>query len=266
MPDPPEDGPSVKEIHHVSVKMPEIFPSDPELWFDNLESQFAISNITRSITKYHYVNTMVGSSTMMKLPRDCRSSDRSSTNGRDPYEYIKSEILKVMSPSKPEVFDQMFAGRGDSSVFSYYLKMESLIDNLKCNSVDDLKNELFKHLIIKQVPTNQANILTSQRETHEAKDLARLADEVLASSSAEVPIMGASSNSSKSHQGKKDQKSKNFKNSRHKPGNSSKKDKLCPTHERYGHRAWTCTSPSVCPKLMAAQAPIQPVQNQTDSD
>ena len=264
MTNPPKDDSVSQEIHHVSVKMPEIFPSDPELWFDNLESQFAISNVTRSITKYHYVNTMVGSSTMMKLPRDCRSSGRASTNGQDPYDYIKSEILKVLSPSKPEVFDQIFSGRGDSSVFSYYLKMEALIDNLKCNSVDDLKNELFKHLIIKQVPTNQANILTSQRSTREAKDLARLADEVLASSSSELPIMGTSSNSSNSSKGrqrKKDQKSRNFKNSRPKAGNSSK---LCPTHERYGHKAWTCTSPSVCPKLMEAQ--IQPVQEQTDSD
>ena len=44
-----------KPVAAVAVKVPPFWPHDLELWFINLEGQFALANITKQITKFHYV-------------------------------------------------------------------------------------------------------------------------------------------------------------------------------------------------------------------
>ena len=39
----------------VSVKPPQFYRNNPEGWFRQLESQFHLAGITKSVTKYHYV-------------------------------------------------------------------------------------------------------------------------------------------------------------------------------------------------------------------
>ena len=50
MPDEPD-----QPVSTVAVKVPPFWPHDVELWFLNLEGQFALAKITAQITKFHYV-------------------------------------------------------------------------------------------------------------------------------------------------------------------------------------------------------------------
>lgn len=45
---------SEPEISRVGVKVPPFYPDKPALWFMQLESQFALANITADSTKFHY--------------------------------------------------------------------------------------------------------------------------------------------------------------------------------------------------------------------
>ena len=81
----------------VAVKVPPFWPHDLELWFINLEGQFAFANITKQITKFHYV---VGN-----LPPEYARNVRSLL--KDPkeataYDDLKAGLLNSTSTTLPE--------------------------------------------------------------------------------------------------------------------------------------------------------------------
>jgi hypothetical protein len=43
------------EIYKVAVRVPPFWPEEPEIWFAQIEGQFAISGITSDATKFNYI-------------------------------------------------------------------------------------------------------------------------------------------------------------------------------------------------------------------
>jgi hypothetical protein len=52
----PEQPPdSSVTLNHVGIRVPPFWPEKPNLWFAQLEGQFALANVTQDTTKFYYV-------------------------------------------------------------------------------------------------------------------------------------------------------------------------------------------------------------------
>ena len=155
---------------------------------------------------------------MRCLPRECRTLQRASTvsqeETRDPYEFIKSETYKLLSPPPSQIFSEIFEPQDDVSIPNLRRKLESGLA-----MVDDIKEELIKFAITRRVPS-----LAKHSSEKSSEQLAKMAEIELRSGS--NPVSAAKSIPKK------------------KP--KSGKPKLCPLHEKFRNKARKCTTPAVC--------------------
>jgi len=87
--------PPSSSIGHVSIKPPPFYVSNPQTWFLQLESQFALAGITSSATKFHHV--------LAALPEDVAVNIASTSND---YESLKKEILNNLKANKHVLIQQ----------------------------------------------------------------------------------------------------------------------------------------------------------------
>ncbi len=56
-----------QEANAFALKLPTFWPEEPEVWFSQAESQFALRGITQDATKYHYVVAALEQSTAKRI-------------------------------------------------------------------------------------------------------------------------------------------------------------------------------------------------------
>ncbi|XP_077492230.1 uncharacterized protein LOC144103365 [Amblyomma americanum] len=86
----------------LDVKLPPNWTGDPELWFVQVESQFAARRITADSTKYHHV---VGS-----LPPATASEVRDlllTPPAQNAYQTPKETLIRCVTPTEPEHLQQL---------------------------------------------------------------------------------------------------------------------------------------------------------------
>ena len=76
-----------EEVSAVSVKLPTFWPQQPKVWFAQVEAQFAIRNITKEDTKYHYVISALDQETAVRV------LDLLETQPENPYETLKTRLI-----------------------------------------------------------------------------------------------------------------------------------------------------------------------------
>lgn len=82
-------------IGHISIKPPVFYKSNPQTWFMQMESQFALANIVSSATKFHHV--------LAALPEDV-AVNISVTSAN--YDELKNEILNNLKANKHVLIQQ----------------------------------------------------------------------------------------------------------------------------------------------------------------
>ena len=84
-------------INRVAVRIPTFWAQDPEMWFAQVETQFALAGITTEDTKFNYVASNLDSKYAIEI-RDILTSPPD--NGK--YTKLKSELIGQLSGSQDQ--------------------------------------------------------------------------------------------------------------------------------------------------------------------
>ena len=117
-----EPNPPTATAYAVSLKLPDFWQSDPELWFAQAEALFTAQNITQEKTKFDHV--------VRVLPARYASEVRDIIlrPPEQPYKVLKAELTKRVCPSKRQRLQQLLhvedlGDRKPSQLLRYMLKL-----------------------------------------------------------------------------------------------------------------------------------------------
>lgn len=155
------------ETSRVGVRPPPFYPDDPEMWFAQMECQFAIANVTADSTKFQYVV--------------CALEPRFATEIKDvitkppptdKYIKLKSELIKRLSASRERKVQQLlrYEELGDRKPSQFLRHLQNLAG-------PSMPDDFLKTLWSGRLPNILQTVLASQPELSLDK-LAELADTV----------------------------------------------------------------------------------------
>ena len=161
-------------IQHIAIKAPPLYLKSPGTWFKQLESQFALSGVTRSETKYHHV--------MAALPESIASEviDSATT-----YEALKEAILNNLKGNKHELISQALAAitLGDKRPSQLVTEIKRRFEDIGV-AVDDA---IVKSRVLSALPPNLRSALVGH-DNCPLDQYCKIPDSMLAVASSESPF------------------------------------------------------------------------------
>ena len=162
--------PLAPAVAAVSLKLPPYWPTDPSVWFAQVEAQFITRNITSQSTKFAYVISSLQPEIAQEI-RDLLISPPTD----EPYNKLKSELIKRTSASEQKRLNQVLISveLGDRKPSQLLRKMRQLLGDNR------LEDGILRQLFLQRLPTNTQRILASTADNSSLDELAVLADRIL---------------------------------------------------------------------------------------
>jgi len=189
----------------VSLKLPNIWPNNLELWFRQVESQFTIKNITQDDTKFHHVVAVLDENSARRV-----ATLLSTPPATGKYDALKTKLLERCGLSELTRAQQLLHldGLGDRRPTDLLAHMQALRGTM------DLE-VLFRALFLEQLPQDiRVNLAASPIK--QIDDIAQLADDMMQGKN---PTPAGISSA------------------------SSKTVRLCYYHKRFRNKAKRCVQP-----------------------
>ena len=160
------------EVAAYAIKIPPFWPSDPKLWFTQVESQFRLRGITAQETKFHHV--------LANLSQEIATEVRDlliNPPEENPYEVLKATLIKRTTLSEQRRLQQLLSAEdlGDQKPTQLLRKMQQLLGD-KAEAMDP---SLLRGLFLQRLPSNVRMILASTAKEASLTDLAEMADRVM---------------------------------------------------------------------------------------
>lgn len=166
------------DVFRVGVRVPPFWAEEPDIWFAQVEGQFAISGITSDVTKFNYVIGHLDNQHSREV-KDIIVNPPATNR----YEKLKSELIKRLSASKENKIKQLLMHEelGDRKPSQFLRHLRGLAG---LNVPDDFLRTIW----ISRLPHGVQTVLAGQATSTSLEDLADLADRVndLTSSSPSV--------------------------------------------------------------------------------
>ena len=150
----------------VSLKLPEFWTDDPEVWFARIESQFSTHGITQDGTKFDYVVSAIDNSTASEV-KDILLHPPTENK----YTAIKAALLAAFSKSQAEKDAELLSlsGLGDKKPSAVLRKIRSLNSD-----AETLRRAVF----LNQLPVDVKSVLAGQNIA-DLDELAQAADRIM---------------------------------------------------------------------------------------
>lgn len=151
-------------VHAVSLKLPTFWPDEPDIWFAQAESQFAIRGITADATKFHYVVSALDGQTARRV------GDLLRTPSADPYTDLKKRLLASFSLSERERAARLLDldDLGDQ-------KPSALVDHILALAGACNRDFLLREIFLRKLPEPIRAIVASS-STSDLRELGAEAD------------------------------------------------------------------------------------------
>ncbi len=152
-------------MYAIALKLPDFWPSDPELWFAQVEALFEAQNITQEKTKFAHV--------VRVLPARYASEVRDIIlrPPEEPYKAIKDELQKRVCMSRRQQLQQLLhledlGDRKPSQLLRHMLKLRG------GTAADADQDEIFREIFLQKLPLTVRTALA----IHKGKTLRNLAE------------------------------------------------------------------------------------------
>ena len=242
-------------VSAVQLKLPPFWPADPQVWFAQIEAQFATRGITVQKTKFDYVVASLAPEFATEV-RDLILQPPEAT----PYDRLKEQLIKRTAASEQRRLQQLFNAEelGDRKPTQLLRRMQQLLGDKATNTDAAFMRELF----LQRLPSNIRMVLASTPDTGNIEDLAQLADKVMEVAVPSVASVTTSTELQQLRQEVTDLKGMlqslklTQRRSRSRPPSpapcSEQSQELCWYHAKFGDQARKCRPP--CSKSGNAQA------------
>lgn len=237
----PDEAPPQPQASAVSLKLPDFWPSDPELWFAQAEALFAAQNITQEKTKFGHV--------VRVLPAQYATEVREIIlrPPEDPYTALKTELQKRVSPSKRQRLQQLLhveelGDRKPSQLLRHMLKLRG------GTLTDAATDELFRELFLQKLPLTVRTALAVHKDAS-LSDLADMADHMAEVQGPPAPVNQLQNQGDPEISAIKTELQKIWKTlqspspARATPQSARSQPDVCWYHERFGAKALKCREP-----------------------
>ena len=156
----------------VALKLPPFWPADPELWFAQVESQFACRRITSQQSKFDYVVSSLAPEFAAEV-RDLLINPPAD----HPYDTLKAQFTKYTTASEQKKLQLLFSSEvlGDRKPTQLLRHMQQLLGNRPGLTDESFLRELF----LQRLPPNVRMVLVSTPEGTRLEQLAEIADKVM---------------------------------------------------------------------------------------
>lgn len=156
------------EIFRVGPRVPPFWPEEPEIWFAQIEGQFAISKITLDATKFNYVIGQLD----QQFSREVKDIIINPP-ATDKYEKLKTELIKRLSASHEKKVKQLLMHEelGDRKPSQFLRHLQSLAG-------PKVPDDFLKTIWTSRLPRSIQTVLAGKSATESLEDLADLADRV----------------------------------------------------------------------------------------
>ena len=176
-PPPPVDpSPAAHQVSAVSVKLPPFWPTDPQLWFAQVEAQFRTRSITREETKFwHVVGTL--EQKYANEVRDLLLEPPAS----NPYTVLKTQLVARLTASAHQRVRQLLSDEplGDRKPSQFLRHLQHLQGDAK------IDKSILTELFLQRLPASVRMVLATASSLS-PEEQAKLADNILDISSPSV--------------------------------------------------------------------------------
>ena len=235
----------------VNIKIPPYWASDPQVWFTQVEAQFATRGISAQKTKYEYVVASLAPEIAIEV-RDLILTPPVDT----PYDTLKAQLIGRTAASKQKRLQLLLTAEelGDRKPSQLLRRMQQLMGDKR---IDD---SLVRELFLQRLPTNVRMVLASAGPTMGLNDLAQLADKIMEVAVPSVAALTTSPFAAELDQLRAEVAGltklvKSLSLPAHRPRGSSRRSspspsrppspaaEVCWYHRRYGEKAQKCRPP-----------------------
>ena len=173
---PLEQPPPASNAHMltttVQLKLPPYWPSDPQLWFAQVEAQFNTRRITSQATRFDYVIASLAPEVAHEV-RDLLLKPPTAHQ----YDTLKDALIQRTTLSEQRRLQQLFSTEelGDRKPSQLLRRMQQLLGDNVISTDSSFMRELF----LQRLPSHVRMVLASQSDITDITKLAQLADKIV---------------------------------------------------------------------------------------